>query len=119
MNAKSTDTARRALLLALPVVVLALVPAARAGERTLEGEWGGLDARGQTAQVVVVSGKILGFFWGGDYRDTDAARLLERGSRIDFKFATGAATLIKTPEGARLTVREVGRAPNSIDLRKN
>jgi len=36
-----------------------------AAEGPLEGEWGGLDARGATAQVMVTSDNILGFFWGG------------------------------------------------------
>jgi hypothetical protein len=92
---------------------------AYAGEGALEGEWGGLDARGATAQVMVASAKILGFFWGGDYQEAGPSRAYDGGARIEFTFATGAATLVKTPAGARLTIREVGHAPNSIDLKKD
>ena len=90
-----------------------------AAEGPLEGEWGGLDARGATAQVMVTSNNILGFFWGGDYRDTGPSRVYDGGARIEFTFATGAATLDKTPAGARLTIREVGRPSNTIDLKKD
>jgi hypothetical protein len=90
-----------------------------AAEGPLEGEWGGLDARGATAQVMVTSDKVLGFFWGGDYRETGPSKVYDGGARIEFTFATGAASLVKTPAGARLTIREVGRSPNPIDLKKD
>jgi len=90
-----------------------------AAEGSLEGEWGGLDARGATAQVMVTSNNILGFFWGGDYQEAGPSRVYDGGGRIEFAFATGAASLVKTPAGARLTIREVGRSPNPIDLKKD
>jgi hypothetical protein len=102
--------------------VAALVVSAgfgHAAEGPLEGEWGGLDARGATAQVMVTSDNILGFFWGGDYRETGPSKVYDDGARIEFTFATGAASLVKTPAGARLTIREVGRSPNPIDLKKD
>jgi hypothetical protein len=119
MNAKHGLWRRRAVLTALFPAFFAFAGLASAGEGPLEGEWGGLDARGATAQVIVTSGKILGFFWGGDYRDTGPSRVSERGGRIDFTFATGSASLLKTPAGARLTIKEAGRAPNSIELKKD
>jgi hypothetical protein len=95
------------------------VGAAHAGEGALEGEWGGLDAHGATAQVMVTSNEILGFFWGGDYQDAGPSHAYDGGARIEFTFRAGAATLVKTATGARLTIREVGHPPNRIDLKKD
>jgi hypothetical protein len=117
MHATSLICGRRSVLAALAAVFAA--GAACAGEGALEGEWGGLDAHGATAQVMVASDKILGFFWGGDYQDAGPSRAYDGGARIEFTYPTGAATLVKTPAGARLTIREVGHAPNSIDLKKD
>ena len=83
MKANSSGGQRRAFLAALSGVWLASFGAAKAGSSPLEGEWGGLDARGATAQVIVTAGKIDGFFWGGDYRQTGLARVYDNGARID------------------------------------
>ena len=117
MHANSPICRRRSVLAALATVFAA--GAAYAGEGALEGEWGGLDAHGATAQVMVTSDKILGFFWGGDYQDAGPSRAYDGGARIEFTYPTGAATLVKTAAGARLTIREVGHPPNPIDLKKD
>jgi hypothetical protein len=119
MKANSAAGPRRAFAAALFAALLAGFGAAEAGTSPLEGEWGGLDSRGATAQVIVTSGNVVGFFWGGDYRETRPARAYDGGARIEFTFATGIASLLKTPGGARLTIREVGRAPVSVDLKKD
>ena len=119
MNENSPICGRRSVL---AVFVAAFVVSTRftyAAEGPLSGEWGGLDARGATAQVMVTSNKILGFFWGGDYQETGPSSVYDGGARIEFTFATGAASLVKTAAGARLTIREVGRSPHPIDLKKD
>ena len=119
MKANSPRAHRRAFLGAVLAALLGGFGVAKAGASPLEGEWGGLDARGATAQVIVTAGRVIGFFWGGDYRETRAWRVSDNGARIEFTFAIGAASLVRTPGGARLTIREVGRAPVSLDLKKD
>jgi hypothetical protein len=119
MNANPPIRGRRSALAVFATAFAVTVGFAHAAEGPLEGEWGGLDARGATAQVMVTSSKILGFFWGGDYRETGSAKVYDGGARIEFTFARGAASLVKTAAGARLTIREVGRSPNPIDLKKD
>jgi len=119
MQAGGPRERRRVVMGLLASIFVAAASGASAAASPLEGEWGGLDARGATAQVMVTSGKIIGFFWGGDYRETGPARVFDGGSRIEFSFATGSASLVKTTTGARLTIRDLGRAPNPIDLKKD
>jgi hypothetical protein len=119
MKVISRMGSRRSAVAALAAALVVSAGCSYAAEGPLEGEWGGLDARGATAQVMVTSDNILGFFWGGDYRETGPSKVYAGGARIEFTFATGAASLVKTPAGARLTIREVGRSPNPIDLKKD
>jgi len=119
MQAGGPRELRRVVLGLIASSLIAVASGAFAAAGPLEGEWGGLDARGATAQVMVSSGKILGFFWGGDYRETGSSRVFDGGARIEFSFATGSASLVKTASGARLTIQDLGRAPNAIDLKKD
>src|SRR5271156_6649349 len=102
---------RRSATVALATALLVSAGRSYAVEGPLEGEWGGLDARGATAQVMVTSNNILGFFWGGDYQEAGPSRVYDGGGRSEIAFLTRA--------GARLTIREVGRSPNPIDLKKD
>jgi hypothetical protein len=69
-----------------------------------EGEWGG--AVGQrSAQVIVTSGEVIGFYWGNDYTDTSNAKFSADGRVLSFDFAAGHATLTRT--GATTATLEV------------
>jgi hypothetical protein len=105
---------RRALLAAL---ALASAGAGVAwAQDGFDGTWGG--ARGElTAQVIVVGGAVIGFYWRGDYIDTADAK--RDGAALAFTFSGGRAALTRTGERtARLEVEEAGRLTR-LELRKD
>ena len=112
-----TQACRR-LILAV-VLTLALSAAASHAAGLLEGTWGGAYAAGETAQVIVTGGQVIGFYWRGNYAEAGAAKISENGARIDFTFAHGSANLRQAASGATPTIKENGRGRTQINLKKD
>ena len=94
-------------------------PAFAGGASPLEGTWGGADAHGRTAQVIIAGHSVIGVFWIDDYHDATNARFSEGGARLDFEVAARKATLVRAGAGARINVREPNGDTVSIDLKKD
>lgn len=112
--------ARRKLLTG--ALVLAVLPAlgshkARAAN-AFDGSWGGLDANGETIQIIFVDGQIIGFYWRGDYLDASAAKLDSGGSSLSFLFRGGQAVVSRKGVGMTIVIRDA-RGESQADLKKD
>jgi len=101
---------RRAIWLGLTAAA-AMASAARAetAGAAFEGTWRG--AVGDvTAQVIIAGGAIIGFYWGGDYRDGRDVTLAPDGRSLSFAFDGGRATLTLAGERkAEIVITEAGK----------
>ena len=94
-------------------------PRALAAAGPLEGSWGGADAQGRTAQVIIAGDSVIGVYWAHDYHDAANPRFSQGGARLDFEVVGQKATLVRLGAGARITVREPNGAAISINLKKD
>jgi hypothetical protein len=109
------------LLLALPVTI-ALTGASMAGS-DWDGTWhGGFDSDGNGAgdgvQLIVTGGKVLGFYYHGDYLDTDDGTTAADGA-ITFHWEGGEGRLSATGGGRQLSIHETGTADRTISLERD
>ena len=77
--------ARRKLLtgaLALAVALPAFGPSRARAAAAFDGTWAGLDANGETVQIIFVDGQIIGFYRRGDYSDASASKLGDSGQAV-------------------------------------
>ncbi len=95
------------------------VAAAPALAGPLEGTWGGADAHGRSAQVVIAGDSVIGVYWIDDYHDAANPRFSEGGARLDFEVVGRKATLVRQGAGARITVREPKGGALSINLKRD
>jgi hypothetical protein len=102
------------LALVMPGNVRARVPLA-AG---LDGTWAGVE-QGETAQIIVSGGLVIGFFWRGDYLDPADARLSSDGRALSFRFPGGRATLRRTADDAAALEVSEGRGVTHFNLRRD
>jgi hypothetical protein len=107
---RSALLARRKLLTG--ALVLAVLPAlgsrrARAAN-AFDGSWGGLDANGETIQIIFVDGQIIGFYWRGDYLDASAVKLDPGGSSLSFSFKGGQAVVMRSGATMAIVIRDKG-----------
>jgi len=102
-------------------VFMGLLPASAfaGGAGPLEGTWGGADAHGRTAQIIVAGDSVIGVYWIDDYHDAANPRFSQGGARLDFELAGRKAALVRAGTGARITVREPNGAEISINLKKD
>ncbi len=61
------------------------------GAGPLEGTWGGADARGRAAQIIVAGDSVIGVYWIDDYRDAP--------NRVFLKAAHGS--ILRLPAARR------------------
>lgn len=108
---------RRAALGALFGVLAS--PALATGATPIEGTWGGADAQGRTAQVIIVGDKVIGVYWGQDYHDAENVRWSKNGAQLDFTIDGARATFVRDPVRGRITVRETDGQVISIELKKD
>ena len=95
---------RRLLTGALSFAVLPALASSRArAANAFDGSWGGLDAHGETVQIIFVDGQIIGFYWRGDYVDASAAKFDGAGSSLSFSFRGGQA-VVKVTSDAVVTL---------------
>jgi hypothetical protein len=115
--------ARRKLLTGALMLAVALptIGASRArAANTFDGSWGGLDANGETAQLLFSSGDIIGFYWRGDYMDVSNVKLGAGGASISFFFSGGAGQATRT--GARsmtLVIHDQRLGERKVELKKD
>jgi hypothetical protein len=91
------------------------VTAANAG-----GGWdatwhGGFDNGGDGVQVVIAGGHVIGFYYHGDYLDTDDG-VEEAGGSIRFHWSGGEGVLSNSGGKRQLAIHEPGRADRVIPL---
>ena len=98
--------------------VMAMTGAAAAGDGW-DATWhGGFDNGGDGVQVIVTGGQVLGFYFHGDYIDTDDGTPSPDGA-ITFHWDGGAGTLSDDGGKHRLTVRETGKPDRVIPLERD
>src|SRR5215469_3468211 len=120
MATSSEFLARRKLLTgALVLAALPVLGSRRAhAANAFDGSWGGLDANGETVQVIFVDGQIIGFYWRGDYLDANAAKLDSGGSSLSFSFKGGQAIVIRSGAVMTIVIRDQ-RGESRADLKKD
>jgi hypothetical protein len=118
-QSQSQLLARRKLLTGalLLAVTLPTIGAARAAN-TFDGTWAGVDANGETVQVIFADGQILGFYWRGDYVEPTGAKLGAGGSSLTFSFSGGRATIARNGAGMTAVIHDK-RGETRIDLKKD
>jgi hypothetical protein len=110
---------RRLLTGALSFAVLPTLASSRArAANAFDGSWGGLDARGETVQIIFVGGQIIGFYWRGDYLDASAAKLEAGGASLFFSFKGGQAIVNRNGSGMTIVIRDKG-GESRVDLKKD
>ena len=105
-----------ALMLAVTMPTVG-VSRARAAN-TFDGSWGGLDANGETAQLLFSSGQIIGFYWRGDYLDASAVKLDGAGSSLAFSFKGGQAVVSRNGDAMTIVIRD-RHGESRADLKKD
>jgi hypothetical protein len=94
---------------------LALAGAAAAGEGW-DGTWhGGFDNDGDGVQIVMIGPQVNGFYFHGDYLDTDTGTAAANGT-ITFHWDGGEGTLADDGGKRQLTIHETGKADRVIPL---
>ena len=94
-------------------------PTLAGGAGPLDGSWGGADAHGRSAQVVIAGDSVIGVYWIDDYHDAANPRFSDGGARLDFDVGGRKATLVRAGAGARITVRAPNGGAVSINLKKD
>src|SRR5579885_1551537 len=114
MTESRTEFAARRKLLAGALSFAALsalgAPRARAAN-AFDGTWAGLDADGETVQIIFVDGDIIGFYWRGDYLDAGGARLA-------FAFKGGQAVVSRSGAAMTIVIRDRG-GESRVELKKD
>ena len=116
-----TSPERRKLLKGA-LLLAATLPAFRAmrarAANAFDGTWGGLDANGETVQIIFVDGQIIGFYWRGDYLNANVGKLDGAGSTLSFSFAGGRAVVERSDAGMSMVIRDK-RGESRIELKKD
>jgi hypothetical protein len=115
-EARTDLLARRKLLTGALVFAVLGSTRARAAD-AFDGTWGGLDANGETVQITFVDGKIIGFYWRGDYLDAGDAKP-NGGSRLAFSFKGGQAVVSRNGAAMTIVIRDKG-GESRAELKKD
>jgi hypothetical protein len=102
MTAQQSQLLARRQLLTGALVFAVSLPALRASRaraaNALNGSWGGVDAQGETAQIIFANGAVIGFYWRGDYMDAHDVKVGSAGASVSFAFSGGEATATRNGE---------------------
>jgi hypothetical protein len=113
--------ARRKLLTGALVLAVSLpafgAPHARAAN-AFDGTWAGLDADGETLQLIFVEGEIIGFYWRGDYLAASAGKPAASGASLAFSFPGGNAIATRNGAGMTIIVHDK-RGESRVELKKD
>ena len=102
------------------VIALALfLPLQAVAAGAFDGSWGAQVAPGETMQIVLTSGKVIAFFWQGDYTGTSAGKLAAGGSRLDFTFKGGTVSLAMAGRDLAVTLHGQGDAVRKFVLKRD
>ena len=107
--------------LALAALAVGLLGAllSRADAAPLDGQWGGANAQGFTAQVSMTDGKLTDVYWANDYREPQDIRYSQGGARIDFTLDGKNASVTLTPTAGKMTAPGLDGRPLTIDMKKD
>ena len=92
---------------------------ALAAEDAFDGSWGGVDAKGHTAQLILASGQVIGFYWRGDYIDASAGKLGPGGASLSFTFADGDAVVSRRGSRMTIVIHDGRLGENRLELKKD
>jgi hypothetical protein len=114
----TTPSLRPLLLAALAVGMVGALPST-ADAACLDGQWGGANAQGFTAQVGMTDGKLTDVYWADDYRTPEDIHYSNGGARMDFTLDGKKATIILTPTKGQMTGPGFDGRPLTIDIKKD
>ena len=106
--------------------IIAMTTAGTAGTGW-DGTWhGGFDSHGNGdgdgggdgVQLIITGGEVLGFYYNGEYLDTDTGTAAADGS-ITFHWAGGEGTLADTAGKRQLAIHEKGKSDRVIPLERD
>jgi hypothetical protein len=120
-NRSLLPTGLLAALRRVPLVLSALVAmtAAAAAGDGWDGTWhGGFDNDGDGVQIIMIGPQVTGFYYHGDYLDTDTGTAAADGA-VTFHWDSGEGTLADDGGKRRLTVHETGKADRVIPLERD
>ena len=109
---------RRLALAALAVGFVGAIEST-AGAATLNGQWGGANAQGFTAQVSMTDGKLTDVYWADDYREPQDIHYSNGGARIDFTIDGKKASVTLTKTTGKMTAPGPDGRPLTIDIKKD
>lgn len=108
---------RRSLPLFL--LAVALVRGANAAP-SWDGTWAGGWENGDGVQIIIAGDKVIGLFYGGDYRDVQQSQLSADGRTLTFGWAGGDGTLLRTGDrDASFTLKDRGMAARSFPVHRD
>ena len=113
--------ARRKLLtgaLMLAVALPAFGPSRARAANAFDGTWAGVDANGETVQAIFADGRIIGFYWRGDYLDATGGKVGGGGSSLSFSFTGGQAVVNRDGVGMAIVIHDK-RGESHVDLKKD
>jgi hypothetical protein len=113
--------ARRKLLTGALMLAVALptLKASRArAANAFDGTWAGLDAHGETVQIIFAGGDIAGFYWRGDYLETNIVKLGDAGASLAFAFNGGQAVVKRDGAGMTIVIGD-RRGESEMKLKKD
>lgn len=98
--------------------IIAMIGTAAAGDGW-DGTWhGGFDNGGDGVQVVMIGPQVMGFYFHGDYLDTDTGTATADGA-VTFHWDGGEGTLSRDGGTRRLTIHETGKSGRVIPLERD
>jgi len=85
----------------------------------LDGQWGGANAQGFTAQVSMTDGKLTDVYWANDYREPKDVRYSNGGAHMDFTLEGKKASVTLTPTSGQMTAPGFDGRPLTIQMKKD
>lgn len=106
----------RSLLLA-EFLVLATPTFAAGWNGTWAGNW---DNNGDGVQIIMAGNDPIGFYFHGDYLDTNASSVSKDGNTLTFTFAGGSITLTRNgATAAHALIHQKGKPDLAFDVKKD
>ena len=114
----ATSSLRRLALAATAVGLFGALPSA-ADAAPLDGQWGGANAQGFTAQVGMTDGNLTDVYWADDYRTPEDIHYSNGGAHIDFTLDGKKAVITLSPTTGKMTAPGPNGRPLTIDMTKD
>jgi hypothetical protein len=102
----------------LAVALRAFRPSRARAANAFDGTWAGVDANGETVQMTFTDGRIIGFYWRGDYLDATGGKVGGGGTSLSFSFTGGQAVVSRGGVGMAIVIHDK-RGETRVDLKKD